>query len=70
MAGPLWQEGITSFDLTDKAPDEVAGIVDRLYNDPDLRIRMGDAAAARFRELVDFDEDEQKIRAMFAQVLP
>ena len=70
LAGPLWQEGVTSFDITDKRPDEVAGIVDRLYGDPDLRLRMGEAAAQRFRAVVDFDEEEQAIRRMFAQVLP
>jgi hypothetical protein len=69
LAGPLWQEGVTSFDLTDKSPDEVAGIIDRLYNDPDLRLRMGENAAARFREVVDFDEEEQAIRRMFEAVL-
>jgi hypothetical protein len=69
LAGPLWQEGVTSFDLTDKSPDEVAGIIDRLHNDPDLRLRMGENAAARFREVVDFDEEEQAIRRMFEAVL-
>jgi glycosyltransferase involved in cell wall biosynthesis len=69
LAGPLWQEGVTSFDLTDKSPDEVAGIIDRLYNDPDLRLRMGENAAKRFREVVDFDEEEQAIRRMFEAVL-
>ena len=69
LAGPLWQEGVTSFDLTDKAPDVVAGIVDRLYGDPDLRLRMGENLAARFRELVNFDEEEQAIRRMFEAVL-
>jgi glycosyltransferase involved in cell wall biosynthesis len=69
LAGPLWQEGVTSFDLTDKSPDEVAGIIDRLHNDPDLRLRMGEAAAARFREIVNFDEEEQAIRRMFEAVL-
>ena len=69
LAGPLWQEGVTSFDITDKAVDEVAGIIDRLYNDPDLRLRMGENAAARFREVVDFDEEEQAIRRLFAAVL-
>lgn len=70
LAGPLWQEGITSFDLTDKSPSEAVAILDRLYHDPDLRLRMGENAARRFREVVDFDAEEQAIRAMFAQVLP
>ena len=69
LAGPLWQEGVTSFDITDKSVDEVAGIIDRLANDPDLRLRMGENAAKRFREVVDFDEEEQAIRRMFEAVL-
>jgi hypothetical protein len=31
---------------------------------------MSEAAAARFREIVNFDEEAEQIRAMFAQVLP
>lgn len=70
LAGPLWQEGVTSFDITDKSPADVIAIIDRLYHDPDLRLRMGENMAARFREVVNFDAEEQAIRAMFAQVLP
>lgn len=70
LAGPLWQEGVTSFDLTDKSPAEAVAILDRLYADPDLRMRMGENAANRFRAVVDFDEEEQAIRRMFSQVLP
>lgn len=69
LAGPLWQEGVTSFDLTDKTPAEAVAILDRLYHDPDLRLRMGENAAARFREVVDFDEEEQAVRRMFEAVL-
>lgn len=70
MAGPLWEEGVTSFDLTDKSYDEAVGILDRLYGDPDLRLRMGENLARRFREVVNFDEEERLIRALFSQVLP
>lgn len=69
LAGPLWQEGVTTFDLTDKSPDEAVAILDRLYQDPDLRLRMGENAAQRFRAVVDFDEEEQVIRRMFEAVL-
>jgi glycosyltransferase involved in cell wall biosynthesis len=69
LAGPLWQEGVTSFDITDKSPAEVVAILDRLYGDPDLRLRMGENAARRFREVVDFDAEEQAIRRMFEVVL-
>lgn len=69
LAGPLWQEGVTSFDITDKSPDDVAILLDHLAQDPDLRLRMGEAMAARFREVVDFDEEEQAIRRLFEAVL-
>lgn len=70
LAGPLWQEGVTSFDLTDKSPAEAVALLDRLDADPELRARMGDAGAARFRELIDYHEEAQAIKAMLAQVLP
>jgi glycosyltransferase involved in cell wall biosynthesis len=69
LAGPLWQEGVTSFDITDKTPSQVAAVIDRLYHDSDLRLRMGENAAKRFREVVDFDAEEQAIRRMFESVL-
>jgi hypothetical protein len=69
LAGPLWQEGVTSFDITDKSVDEVTALIDRLHGDPDLRLEMGEAAATRFRNTVDFDEEEQLIRRMFEAVL-
>ena len=69
LAGPLWVEGETSFNLDGLSHDEVAGVIDRLYNDTDLRLRMGENAARRFREIVNFDEEEQAIRRMFEAVL-
>ena len=68
LAGPLWQEGVTSFDITGRSADDIRRLIRSL--DPETRARMGDAAAALFRELVNFDEEERQIRALFAQVLP
>ena len=68
LAGPLWQEGVTSHDITGRSADDIRRLIRSL--DPETRARMGDAAAARFREIVNFDEEEQQIRAMFSQVLP
>ena len=70
LAGPLWEEGITSFDLTDRSPADAVALLDRLNHDGDLRARMGDAAAARFREVVNYEEEADSIRKMLAQVLP
>ena len=69
LAGPLWQEGVTSFDITHKSIDETVALIDRLHGDPDLVTRMSENMARRFREVVDFDEEEQAIRRMFEAVL-
>jgi hypothetical protein len=68
LAGPLWQEGVTSFDITGRSADDIRRLVRSL--DFEKRAEMSEAAAKRVREIVDFDEEEQAIRAMFAQVLP
>jgi glycosyltransferase involved in cell wall biosynthesis len=68
LAGPLWQEGVTSYDITDKPADDVRNLI-RSIDDDAIR-RMSENAYRRFREVVNFDEEEQAIRAMFAQVLP
>lgn len=70
LAGPLWQEGVTSFDITDRTAHEVGNLLSELQREPDRIVSMGDAAAKRFREVVNYDEEEQAIRAMFAAVLP
>jgi hypothetical protein len=69
LAGPLWVEGVTSFDITDRDVGYVAQVLQRLRDDPELHDRMSAAAAARFREVVDFDEEEQAIRRMLETVL-
>jgi hypothetical protein len=68
LAGPLWQEGVTSYDITGRSADDIRRLVRSL--DYDKRAQMSEAAAKRFREIVDFDEEEQQIRAMFSAVLP
>ena len=70
LAGPLWQEGVTSFDLTDKTAHEVGNLLSELQREPERIVEMGNAAAARFREVVNYDQEEQAIRRMFEQVLP
>jgi glycosyltransferase involved in cell wall biosynthesis len=70
LAGPLWVEGVTSFDLEGKSPDDVVRLLAELRQDEERHLRMSEAAAARFREVVNFDDEAEQIRAMFAQVLP
>lgn len=68
LAGPLWLEGVTSFDITDRSSDDVRALIRSL--DDETILRMSEASYRRFREVVDFDADEQAIRTMFAAVLP
>ncbi len=70
LAGPLWQEGVTSFDLTDKTAHEVGNLLAELQREPDRIVEMGANAAKRFREVVNYDAEEQEIRRMFSRVLP
>lgn len=67
LAGPLWQEGVTSFDITDRSSDDVRELIRSL--DDERIARMSEASYRRFREVVDFDEEELAIRAMFASIL-
>jgi hypothetical protein len=69
MAGPLWKDGETSIDIGRRSPEEIVTELRRLRDDPEHHLRMCEAAAARFREVVNFDEEAERIRAMFAQVL-
>jgi len=70
LAGPLWLDGITSIDIERRSQEEVRAELRRLREDPDHHLRMCEAAAARFREIVDFDAEAEAIRALLAQVLP
>jgi len=69
MAGPLFNEGVTSFDLGTHTPEETVAFIRSLRDDPEKHLRMCEAMAARFREVVDFDEEEQAIRRMLENVL-
>ncbi len=69
MGGALWLEGVTAFDIASRSHDEVIGILRRLRDDDDFHLRTCEASATRFREVVNFDEEEQQIRRMFEAVL-
>lgn len=67
LGGRLWVEGVTAWDIE---RNDVIPLLRRFRDDEDFHIRACEAMAARFRQVVDFDEEEQRIRALFAQVLP
>lgn len=61
LAGPLWVEGETSFNIERRPDHETFDILRRLRDDPDYYLRICENAARRFREVVDFTEDADKI---------
>lgn len=70
LAGALWLEGQTAWDIGERTPGEVAQLLQRFRDDEEFHLRASEAAVTRFREVVDFDEEEQSIRALLASVLP
>lgn len=64
LAAPLWVEGKTSYDIDRMSRDEIAATVRGLRADPDRYRAMCEAAAARFREVVDFDGEAEAIRGL------
>ena len=68
LAGPLWVEGVTSFDLDSHSRDELVAIMRRLRDDDEYHRQISDNMAARFREVVDFDEDAANVKALLESV--
>ena len=63
IAADLFTPG-NSVDISDLSPSEVAREIRSLLEDPDRYLRMAEAAAARFREIVDFSADAEAAYAM------
>lgn len=61
LAGPLWVDGETSFDVGRHSRDEIIWFLRQLRDEPERYVEMCEASAARFREVVSFDQDADKI---------
>ena len=70
LAGPLWVDGVTSFDVGTRNRDEILTELRRLRDDPDHYLRMCEASAARFREVVSFEEDAHKLGDLLGLGVP
>lgn len=70
LAGPLWVDGVTSWDVERRSSDEVIAALRRLRDEPDAYLAACEAAAARFREVVDFGEDAAKIANLIGLAVP
>lgn len=64
LGGPLWVDGVTSFDIGRRTTDEVVQLLRMLAQDGDVHRKMCEAMAARFREIVNFDAEAEAIRAL------
>lgn len=69
LAGPLFVEGATSFDIETRSEDELVAVLARLRDDADFHQKVSEDAAARFREVVDFDADAEAVQTLLAAVL-
>lgn len=70
LAGPLWIEGRTSYDVEHLSHEDIYALLRRLRDDPDHHLRMCENAAARFAEVVDFDADADKIAELVGAAVP
>lgn len=69
LAGPLFHEGKTSYDITRRSAAETADLIHRLFNDEDHWLAMCEASAQRFRDVVSFSEEAAEIGRMFEGIL-
>jgi len=64
LAGPLWEEGVTSIDVEAHDRHELVTILRTLRDDDELYDRMCRASHTRFDGLVDFPTEAEAIRQM------
>ncbi len=69
LAGQLFVPGETMVNLDGMSDGEIVAQLRRFRDDPDEAQRYGDAAAARFRNVVNFDEDAENVRNLLESVL-
>ena len=70
IAGPLWVDGVTSIDISTRSHDEIIREIRSLRDDPERYLRMCEASAARFREVVNFDEDANQVAGLLGLTAP
>lgn len=69
IAGPLWDEGKTAFDIDTLGEHGTLDVMRRLRDDDDFHASVCEASAARFREVVDFDAEAEVIRSVIEDAL-
>lgn len=69
LAGPLMIHGVTGFDLNRMDEGEVIATARRLRDDDEYHHWISTATASRFAQLVDFDGDADKVKALIESIL-
>ena len=69
LAGEWFEEGVTVFDTAIRSRQEVVDILRRLRDDEDFYRATSERLATRFREVVDFDADAERVKALLESVL-
>ena len=69
LAGPLFVEGVTSFDVESRSEHEMVTLLRRLRDDDEYHRTICEAAARRFGEVVDFDGEAAAIASMLGAAL-
>lgn len=70
IGGALWLEGVNAWDIENRTLEEVAALLRRFRDDEEFHLRACEAAATRFRQVVNFDVEAEAIRRLVEQVLP
>lgn len=70
LAGPLWVEGVTSFDVDALGTTGCAAKIRELRDNRDAYLEVCAASAARFDEIVDFAADAEQIGELFGAKVP
>ena len=69
LGGPLFVDGVTSFNVQTRTDDEVVQIIRRLAQDDQFHQQISENVYKRFKQIVDFDYDAQQVKEMLAKVL-
>ena len=70
LAGALWQDGLTSWDVEAHGFEDTVAFLRELRDDPERHREMCEASARRFREVVDFDADADKVARLLGIGVP
>lgn len=69
LAGPLFVEGETSFDIDGYTDHDLAELIRWLLTDDDAHRRLSENARRRFEDVVSFDDEARAIREMLDRVM-